>query len=108
MKKQASFSQVVPSGEESLVKAYFSHICKAKPDVLSMEDMVEMTGLSKKTLHSIIKGGYLKHISNGRKFLFPKVYLLEFVASQRFINIVSNSEKFIEIFNDFQVWRQKR
>ena len=102
-----SFSQVIPFGDEGIVKAYFKDACKGSPDILSTQDIIKITGLSNKTLHNIIKSGGIKYIKNGRKLIFPKIYFLDFIESRRFINIMSNSDEFIRILKDFKTWKNK-
>ena len=105
--KRSSYSQVVPKGEEYLVEKYFSHIYKNKPDILDMEDMAVMTGLSKKTFQRIVRNGKIIYFENGRKYYFQKTIFLKFVRSRRFINTWSNSDEFIKILEDFKTWKNK-
>ena len=106
--KRSSYSQVVPIGEEHLVEAYFNHIYKDKPDILGMEDMAVMTGLSKRTFERVTKDGNMQFFENGCKYLFSKVNFMKFVRSRRFINTWSNSDEFIKILEDFKTWKQSR
>jgi len=106
--QRMSYSQVVPIGNESIIRIYFADIYKGSPDTLGINDIIKMTGLCKKTLHNIIKSGCIKYILNGRKFIFPKAYFLDFIESRRFINIMSNSDEYIRILEDFKIWIQKQ
>ena len=104
-KTRKSYSQNVSPGEEHLVEKYFIHACKDRPDILSIDDMIAITGLSNKTLYRIAKAGSIQFIETGRKHLYPKIYFLEFIKSPRFINTWSNSDEFIRIMEDFKAWK---
>jgi excisionase family DNA binding protein len=94
--KRRSYSLVVKAGGESEVADYFSKICSDKPDVLTVEDSVEMTGLCKKTVLRMLRAGQIRHLAIGRAYRIPKAYFLEFVGSWRFIGLWSNAEEFVE------------
>jgi excisionase family DNA binding protein len=105
--KRRSYSQVVKAGCESEVADYFSKICSDKPDVLTVADIVEMTGLCKKTVMRMLRAGQIRHLAIGRAYRIPKAYFLEFVASWRFIGLWSNAEGFIERLEGFERWNSK-
>ena len=100
IKNRRSYSQIISPDDEHFIEQYFIHACKDKPDILSIDDMIEITGLSDKTLYRIAKSGNIQFIETGRKHIYPKIYFLEFVKSPRFINTWSNSDEFIRILED--------
>ena len=71
---------------------------------MTVPDIVEMTGLSKRTIMLMLKNGEIKSITNHPHYVVPKIYLLEFVASVRFIKIRNNSEMFRQIQEEFEIW----
>ena len=104
--QRSSFSQAVERGQEREVAEYFECIFADSPDVLTRDDIGEMIGLNKESVLRIIKNGHIKFIAARPKYLIPKVYFLEFVASRRFINMHSNSDRFISVLTGFKEWRE--
>lgn len=97
-----SFAQLVTTGQEHMVVDYFAHLCTEYPDVLSVFDIAEITGLRKNSLLKLLKSGHIKSIASSPKYIIPKAYFLEFIASQRFLDIRSNSERFVMLINGFE------
>ncbi|MDR1131810.1 MAG: helix-turn-helix domain-containing protein [Oscillospiraceae bacterium] len=100
-----SFASYLLHGEEHEIAEYFKYIFADYPDVLTVTDISEMTGLSKKTILQYIGTGHIKTLCKHNKYLIPKPYLLEFVVSRRFIDYKSNSEAFKRILGDFELWK---
>ena len=107
-KRRRSFSQAVASGEEQEVVEYFEYAYTDYPDILTTDDMAVMTGLHKKSFQRILGEGHIKVLSSNPKYIIPKVYFWEFIASKRFIDAWSNSEDFIKILEGFEAWKQSR
>ena len=106
-KRRRSFSQVVAPGQEKMVVEYFAHIYADYPDVLSTRDMAAMTGLNQKSLRRYVEAGHIKALVRSPRYIIPKMYFWEFIASRRFINTWSNSEDFIKILEGFEEWKTK-
>ena len=106
--RRRSFSQAVAPGQEQEVVEHFVRIYADYPDVITTQDMATMTGLHKKSFQRILGEGHIKVLENGRKFIIPKVYFWEFIASRRFIDSWSNSEEFIKILESFEEWKCNR
>jgi hypothetical protein len=100
-----SFSQYVADGEEALVAEYFSFIYADYDEVLTTIDIVEMTGLEKSTVLKLLKAGKIQSIESKPKYLVPKQYLLEFVATRHFIEARTQSEHFIKLLGGFEIWK---
>ena len=103
-KRRRSFSQVIEPGQEQEVVEYFAHTYAEYPDVLTTQDMVTMTGLHKKSFMRILKEGHIKVLANSPRYIVPKVYFWEFIASRRFIEAWSNSDDFIRNLEGFEKW----
>jgi len=103
-----SFSQEVAPGDEQSVAEYFAHVYADFPDILTTLDMAAMTGLHPKSFHRIIKAGHIKFLAKSPKYIVPKVYFLDFVASDRFIEAWSCTEEFTKILGGFKEWKATR
>jgi hypothetical protein len=66
-----------------------------------------MTGMDKKSITRIVGAGYIKVLAVQPKYLIPKVYFLEYLASPHFIEAWSNSEDFIKVLDGFAKWQQQ-
>jgi len=102
--KRVSYSCLIICGNERQLSEYFAYIYSDYPDVLTVEDVVEMTGLNSRTIFTFIREGKLKAIELCPRCLIPKATLLEFVQTPRFIDCKSNSEDFKKIAGGFEKW----
>ena len=105
--RRRSYSQTVVLGEEQEVAQYFSHLYAHYPDVITTQDMEAMTGLHKKSFMRIIAAGHIKVLASSPKYIIPKLYFWEFIASRRFIDAWSNSEDFIKVLEGFEAWKSQ-
>jgi hypothetical protein len=103
-----SYSQVVSRGQEREAVKYFAEVYADYPDVLSTDDMAAMAGMHKKSLMRILKDGHIKVLASKPRYVVPKVYFWDFIASRRFIDAWSNSDEFSRILEGFEEWRQNR
>jgi hypothetical protein len=55
----------------------------------------------------ILKDGHIKVLESSPRYIVPKIYFWEFVASRRFIDAWSNSDDFIRILEGFEEWKQR-
>ncbi|MBQ6753258.1 MAG: helix-turn-helix domain-containing protein [Clostridia bacterium] len=53
-------------------------------DVLTVDDVCRALSLGKNTVYSLLKNGTIKSIKVGKKYLIPKLYLIDFVNNSRF------------------------
>lgn len=107
-RRRSSFSKSILPGQEEELKQYFQHIYTEFSDMLSSYDLVEMTGLSRKTILELLKRGAIKSLFINNKYFIPKNYMLDFVVSPQFTNIKSNSPGFIQILGGFEKWKAAR
>ena len=103
-----SFSEMVAPGQEWKIAEYFKFIYADCKDILTTNDIAEMTGLDRGTIMKLAKNGKIKSIANCPKYLIPKKYLLEFVVTRRYIEAKSNSELFKKILGGFEIWKNAK
>jgi excisionase family DNA binding protein len=53
---------------------------KDYPDVLDVDQVCEVLGVSKKTVYRLIKDGSLSKIKVGREYRIPKLYVIRYFA----------------------------
>jgi len=99
------FAQMIVAGQESDISDYFNYIYAGYDEILTSQDISEMTGLEKSTVLKLLKAGAIKSLMTHPKYLIPKPYLLEFVVTPRFIEYRTNSEQFKKIIGGFEIWK---
>ena len=99
-----SFAEIVVQGQEKKIAEYFIFIYADYDEILTTADVVEMTGLNKSTIQKLARNGHIKSLARRPTYLIPKQYLLEFVATRRFIESKTNSEAFKKILGGFEIW----
>lgn len=99
-----SFSSLIARGMEKQIRAYFAYISEDYPDVISVGDLAEIGGLSKKTIFKHIKLGYIKHLKNRRSYKIPKTYALDYLSGINYIQAKHNTKSFERIWGGFQIW----
>ncbi|MBQ5328977.1 MAG: helix-turn-helix domain-containing protein [Oscillospiraceae bacterium] len=57
----------------------YNRFLKNCPDVMTVEDVSNALGVSKRTVYNLIKNGNLQYISTGRIYLIPKMHLLSYL-----------------------------
>lgn len=73
--------------ERLLAKGWYEHQLADYPDVLTVEQVCEVTGYKRHTILKWCSKGQLKTILQTPKYMIPKVWLLEFVTSDFFNEI---------------------
>ena len=53
------------------------------PDVLTVEQVSEMLQVSKKKVYELVKKNMLRRLNCTKKFLIPKIYVINYVLSTR-------------------------
>jgi len=100
-----SFSYMVKPGKEEEVRQYFEQLYADAEDVLTVPEIMKLTGLSDKTVLLLLKNGTIKSLASSPRYIVPKQYLLEFVSSRDYIEIRSNSGAFQRILDGFKKWK---
>jgi len=103
-----SFSEVIERESNSDIVKYFKSIYRDYDDVLTAVDIAEITGIEKNSVMKLLRAGTIKSIMTYPKYIVPKPYLLEFVATQRFLRYRTNSKRFLEILEDFEEWKKRK
>lgn len=52
-------------------------------DVLTVEDLCSALSLGKNKVYELLKSGAIKSIRIGNKYIIPKLYLIDFISSNR-------------------------
>ena len=105
LNNRRSFSRMVEMGQEWEVAEYFHYLYADCEDILTVMDVVEMTGLEKSTVLKHLQHGHIKSIEKKPKYLIPPQYFLEFVASQKFMESRTRSERYMKILGGFEIWK---
>ena len=100
-----SFAQIIVPGQEWEIAEYFTHIFTDYDDILTADDIVDMTGLNRSTIINLLKSGQIKSLAARPKYLIPKQYLLEFVVTRKFLEARTKSEYFIKVLGGFEIWK---
>jgi len=106
--KRVCFASILSADSKHELSEYFSFIYTDFPNVLTTDDISEMTGLSNKTIYHYIRDGKIKHLEKSTRYLIAKAHLLEFVVSPHFIDCESNSELFKKIVGGFELWKDAK
>ena len=59
----------------------YTEIFKNYPDVLTIEDLQEMLHIGRNTAYGILKDGTIKTIKLGKRYIIPKISVIEFLNS---------------------------
>ncbi|NCC83495.1 MAG: DNA-binding protein [Clostridia bacterium] len=86
------------------IKLYFKNLLYTYPDVLSINQVAEVTGYSTTSVHKWVKTGILKTFDMGNRFVIPKIWLLEFLTGPDFMQTLVHSkyekERLMKYLND--------
>jgi len=52
------------------------------PDILNTQHLQDMLGLSKNSILDLLKNNHIKHFRKGRKYLIPKICVVEYISNQ--------------------------
>jgi excisionase family DNA binding protein len=100
-----SFAYIVYPGQAGEIATYFKYIYAEYDDILTVNDVTDMTGLNKSTIQKMLRAGHIKSTMVRPKYLIPKQYLLEFVVTRKYIEARTKSEHFMKILGGFEIWK---
>lgn len=80
---------------------YYKELLSKYPDVLTVDDVVKLTGYVKTSVNNWCRKGHLKSFKKNGINHIPKVYLIEFFCSIYFRTIVRKSNWHIYILKEF-------
>lgn len=78
------------------VREYFTKQLEPYSDVFTVKMVAEATGYNLKTVSRWCTSGRLKTIQRSPQFMVPKVWLLDFMCSEDYNNIVRKNKKHCE------------
>lgn len=99
----ARMTRELPPDVMEKMKLYYKKLLKDYKDVLSVLEIVAITGYAKTTVNNWCKSGQLKSIYKGNKHYIPKVFLIDYLCSLQFRSITRKSRTHIQMLNDFQI-----
>ena len=50
------------------------------PDVLTVEQACKILSIGKSSMYALLKNNTIKHVKIGRKYVIPKISLIDFLA----------------------------
>ena len=83
--------------------SYYSALLIKSPDVLTTQDVINLTGYSKTAVNHWCYTGLLPHLHRGRSNFIPKTFLVDFFCSDYFRNIGRKTKWHIYTLRDFYV-----
>ena len=97
----ARLSKELPEDTLRQMHGYYEKLLRKYPDVVTVKDVVALTGYTLTTVHNWCSRGSLKAFQKGLKFCIPKIFLVDFFCSLTFRSITRKSLWHIQTLNDF-------
>lgn len=85
------------------LRKYYIESFRDIPDIVSTREAAELTGATASTVAKWIRTKKLKALSHGPAFIIPKVNLIDFMASDAYLNKRLKSQKFHEKYRRFSI-----
>ena len=98
----AKLSKELPEEVLKCMHAYYSKLLKNYNDVLTVKEVMDLTGYAKTTINNWCNRGYLKSFRKRQIFYIPKIFLVDFFCSLTFRSITRKSMWHVQTLNDFQ------
>lgn len=98
----ARLSAELPEEVLRQMHGYYTGLLKKYKDVVTVQEIVALTGYSKTTINNWCNKGVLKSFRKGQIYYIPKVFLAEFFCSLTFRSITRKSLWHFQTLNDFQ------
>jgi len=103
-----SFAYILYPGQVGEIAEYFEFIYADYADILSADDIADMTGLNRSTITNMLKAGHIKSLMDRPQYLIPKQYLMEFVITQKYLKAKTRSEQFAKVIGGFEIWKSAK
>ena len=87
---------------------YFKYIFADCDDVFTTSSFADLTGIHISTVLKLLRTGDIKYIADSPQYLIPKQYLLDFVVSNRFIEINADTEHYRNLLGGFEIWKNAK
>ncbi len=98
----AKLSKELPEDVLRQMHDYYAKLLGKYKDVVTVQDVVALTGYAKTTINNWCNRGVLKSFCKGQLFYIPKIFLIDFFCSLTFRSITRKSLWHIQTLNDFQ------
>lgn len=98
----AKLSKELPEDVLQQMHDYYAKLLSKYKDVVTVQDVVVLTGYAKTTINNWCNRGELKSFRKGQLFYIPKIFLIYFFCSLTFRSITRKSLWHIQTLNDFQ------
>ena len=49
------------------------------PDIVSVDDIMSMLGIGKSSVYGLLKSNLIKHVRVGKKYIIPKLAVIDFI-----------------------------
>lgn len=92
--------------DENALKAmriFYKELLSGYPDVIKVHDIIKFTGFSKSAITNWVRNHHLDAIHYKRMFIIPKDYLLDFLTSDYYLQIIRKTETQIKTLNAFDL-----
>ena len=91
-----------PPKEKELFRQYYEEMLSEVSDVVSVTDVMAITGYSRGAILRWIHGGKLRTLRLLQKYMVPKVYLLDWLCSDKYNKMQKKSQEHINALWDIQ------
>lgn len=98
----AKLSKELPEDVLRQMHDYYAKLLSKYKDVMTVREVVALTGYAKTTINNWCRRGELKSFRKGQLFYIPKIFLIDFFCSLTFRSITRKSLWHIQTLNDFQ------
>ena len=98
----ARLSKELPEDTLIRMRDYYTKLLSKYKDVVTVKEVVDLTGYVKTTINNWCNRGQLKAFRKGQLFYIPKVFLADFFCSLTFRSITHKSLWHVQTLNDFQ------
>ncbi len=102
IKKVPGTIRILPNlpKDPAVIRSYYSEKLLRYPDVMDVADVVDFTGYNRRTVGGWIRTGKLKALQLLSKYVVPKPYLLDFLASDTYNQILRKTPLHVKMLWD--------
>ena len=85
------------------MKGYYKNCLAKYPDLMTTQDVVRFTGYVRETVANWVNNGHLQVLTKTYTFHIPKVYLIDFLCSDYYNNLIRKTPKHMNA-----IWQMSR
>lgn len=93
---------VLTPERSKMLSRYYDDKLSRYPDVMDAKEAQEVIGYAQRTIKNWCREGYIKSLTTYPRHLIPKVFLKEFLISERYNDILRKSDKHMQTLADFK------